>query len=103
MGRGEGGVAAQIDFDRRRQPSKLISIPIRMQESRFGKVHLAGNIVHPFVVTRNWKNTDSCRISGERNCGEGIHLDDRNAHDSIMGQWFVERGVLPPSAREEVL
>ena len=65
MGRGQGGVAAQGDLGRRREPSQ-VERPVAPlhEERRLGEVHLRGDVLHPDGV--GWDGRAGTRRRGCR-------------------------------------
>jgi hypothetical protein len=49
MGRGQGGVAAQVDFDPGREPAQVEMVSRLHEKCRFGQVHLGGNRLQPVI------------------------------------------------------
>ena len=73
----ERGVAAQRDFDGRREPAQ-IERPVGPadEERGLGEVHLLRDVLHPRLVACRREHTDGGGIAGERLGGEGVDLGD---------------------------
>ena len=80
MRAGEGGVAAQSDLHRGREPAQAPTVLFPVQKRRLGEIHFPGDLLHPLLLRRRGQQTDRRGIAAERPVGKGIHLIDREAH-----------------------
>src|SRR6267378_692383 len=78
----ERRVAAEIDFDGRREPAEIVAIALRNQEGSLGEIHLARDAEHPGGFGWSRKNANCCWIAGEWSVGECVHLSNAEAHAS---------------------
>ena len=85
VGRGQCGVAAEIDLDRRGEPAQLVGrLGVEPEEEgRLGEVHLAGHLLHPLGGGGFGEDADGRRVAGERAIGERI--DDGDSLTGIVG------------------
>ncbi len=79
---GQRCVAAEIDFDGRREPAQIISIPAKNEKRGFGKVHLARDVLHPRGFSGVGENADGSGIAGEGAVGERVDLRDAQWHNA---------------------
>src|SRR5205814_115040 len=75
VGRGERGVAAEIDFDSGSEPAKSPTIVAGLQVRRLGEVHLRGDVRHPLVIPRAVHETDGGGIALECIACERVDLE----------------------------
>ena len=87
---GKCRVTAEIDFDRRREPPKIIDSIARNDEGRLREVILCRNILHDVVIEPRIERADGGRVSGEGTHGESVDLIDRNVH-SLMCESAPEK------------
>ena len=73
---GERRVAAQIDFDRRREPAEIVPVALGNEECRLGEVHLTRDVEHPLWIGWFWEDADRGWIPSERAIGESVDLGD---------------------------
>src|SRR5882762_5451013 len=95
---GECRVAAEIDFDRWREPAEIVAVASRNQERGFGETHFARDVEHPGRFGGLGENANAGGIAGEGFVGERVDLCDAEAHasKSIVA---VSSAMLPSSAR----
>jgi hypothetical protein len=80
MGAGQGGVAAEFDLDGGGEPAQAEAVVFFDQEGGLGEVHFEGDALHPVGVARLAEQADGGRIAGEGFVGEGVHLEQLDAH-----------------------
>src|SRR4051812_36914752 len=56
--RSQGGVSAQLDFRRGREPTQMVSAGFGDQESGLGKVMLGGHVLHDLVGEPSTQRAD---------------------------------------------
>ena len=66
-------MAAQIDLDGGREPTKFKSVVESTNECRLRQVHLGGNGLHPVGVPFCFEQTDGGGVACERAIREGIN------------------------------
>ena len=83
VGAGEGGMAAERDFDGGGEPAELEGAMIgwvRGEKSRLGQIHFHGDGCHPFFLAWGVEDADRRGISVERRGSERIDLSDLHWH-----------------------
>jgi hypothetical protein len=76
MRRCQRGVAAQIDFNRWREPSQRPFAAFSSNEGGLGQVHLRRERLHPLRVGfAAVEQADGGGISAERGVGEGVNVE----------------------------
>src|SRR5882762_1827167 len=78
----ERRMAAEIDFDRRREPAEIVALASLHEEGGLGEVHLARDVEHPCGFGGLRKDADGRGISCEGSIRESINLRDAEAHAS---------------------
>src|SRR6267154_3074705 len=98
VGAGERRVAAEIDFDRWREPAEIVAVALLHQKCGLGETHLARDVQHPGRFRGFGENANARGIAGEGFVGERVDLGDAEAHayKSIVA---VSSAKLPSSAR----
>ena len=84
---GQRGMAAQIDFVRRREPAQIESLVAHRaghQEGRLRQVHLARDVLHPLLIAHRGLHAHGGRVAAKRRVGEGIDVNDRLRHPAMM-------------------
>ena len=82
VGRGQRGVAAEVDLGGRREPAQaeLERIAGRRQVRRLGDAELGGQRPHAGVVERLVEEADGGRVAAPETLAEGVDPGDRDAH-----------------------
>jgi len=80
-GAGQGGVATEIDFGKRRKPADVKG-PVRFtyEEGCFGKVVFGGDGLHQLVRQPGLQGDHRCGIAPETFSGESIDLEHPQFH-----------------------
>ena len=93
MGRGQGGVAAQGDLGRRREPPQ-VERPVAPlhEERRLGEVHLRGDVLHPDGVGGTVEPAHGGGVPAEGGVGEGVDDTDGDHRAGTVAR----RGRGPP-------
>ncbi len=73
----QGRVAAEVDLDRRREPTKPEVVAAPFQEGGLGLVHLGGDALHPGFVSRVIEQANTRGVAGEGAIGERIDQIER--------------------------
>src|SRR5437867_7372088 len=91
----ERGVAAEIDFDCRREPAEIVAVLAGNQECCLGEIHLARDVQHPGRVSGFGQNTNGGGVSREGAIGECIYLRDSECHERgiYLSEWCLVSGA----------
>ena len=77
---GERRVAAEIHFDRGREPTEIVALALRNEERSLREIHLARDVEHPLWIRWLWQDADRGWVPSERAIGEGVNLRYPKAH-----------------------
>ena len=69
-------MAAQVHFDRGREPAEPEDLAVAQQKGGLGQIHLPRHHLHPVGVARGGEQVDPGRIPREGPVGEGVHLGE---------------------------
>lgn len=83
VGAGKGGMTAEIDLDRWREPAQVVPIRPLDEKRSFGQVHLRRYILHPGSGAWRWQEAHGGGISREWPVGKCIHLKYLLSHTSV--------------------
>ena len=85
VGRGEGGVPAQLDLDGGGEPAQPVAAGLGpwQQEGRLRQVHLGRHPLHPGRLGVLVEQADRGRVAGERLGGEGVDLEQGPGHGRV--------------------
>jgi hypothetical protein len=73
-------MAAELDFDRWREPAQTVVLSLGMEKSGLGQIHLPGHELHPAGLGRRREQTHGRRVAGKRLLGKSVNMDDADAH-----------------------
>ena len=73
-------MAAEIDFDLRREPAQPPMGALRRKEGRLGQVVLFRDGLQQRIPGPLLQQADGGRIAGERPVRKGVHLVERYSH-----------------------
>jgi hypothetical protein len=82
VGRGQRGVAAEVDLEDRREPADLDRAARPDDVGRLGQVVLHGDGLQDRVREPGFERADGGRVAAEDVVGERVHLVDRDVHRS---------------------
>ena len=92
----DGGVAAQVHFDRGRQPAQIEFAVAWNQKSSFREIHFTGDGAQPFLRPGLLEQAHGSRVSGEGNTGESVDSGHSSKHIAIprettvyFGSWLI--------------
>ncbi len=78
MRRGQGGVAAEIDLDRRRHPAQVEVIAAFDHEGGLGEIVLGRDRLQLLVRQKFLEQANPSRVAGKHPVGESEDLEIRN-------------------------